>query len=172
MLNDRSIDTLALVGEFHKAFGHSTEIMLTVPDAKILSLRLSLILEEFIELTMAMMSDTALPDDIFETQKGKVVRDLHKAQATIQSLGADAFDVDMTEVADALGDIKYVVDGTAHVMGIPLNSVSEEIHRSNMSKLGRDGKPIYNEFHKIEKGPDYYRPSLKLILDRVAGELV
>jgi predicted HAD superfamily Cof-like phosphohydrolase len=66
--------------------------------------------------------------------------------------------------ADALGDLEYVVNGMALGMGIPLPEVVAEIHRSNMTKLGEDGKPIYREDGKILKGPGYEEPQLLKVL--------
>ena len=65
------------------------------------------------------------------------------------------------EVADALTDILYVTYGAGHAFGIDLDKCFEEVQRSNMSKLGKDGKPIYNEYGKVMKGPDYFKPDLK-----------
>ena len=64
------------------------------------------------------------------------------------------------EVADALTDILYVTYGAGHAFGIDLDKCFEEVQRSNMSKLGKDGKPIYNEHGKVMKGPDYFKPDL------------
>ena len=66
----------------------------------------------------------------------------------------------LTEVADALTDILYVTYGAGHAFGINLDNCFEEVQKSNMSKLGKDGKPIYNEFGKVMKGPDYFKPNL------------
>ena len=66
----------------------------------------------------------------------------------------------LTEVADALTDILYVTYGAGHAFGINLDNCFEEVQKSNMSKLGKDGKPIYNEFGKVMKGPDYFKPDL------------
>ena len=65
------------------------------------------------------------------------------------------------EVADALTDILYVTYGAGHAFGIDLDKCFDEVQRSNMSKLGKDGKPIYNEYGKVMKGPDYFKPDLK-----------
>ena len=73
--------------------------------------------------------------------------------------------MDIVEIADALTDILYVVYGAGHAFGIDLDECYHEVHRSNMSKLGADGKPIYREDGKILKGPDYFHPNLKDILD-------
>ena len=67
---------------------------------------------------------------------------------------------DLLEVADALTDILYVTYGAGHAFGIDLDRCFEEVQNSNMSKLGEDGKPIYNESGKVMKGPNYYKPDL------------
>ena len=67
---------------------------------------------------------------------------------------------DLLEVADALTDILYVTYGAGHAFGIDLDKCFEEVQNSNMSKLGEDGKPIYNESGKIMKGPKYFKPDL------------
>jgi predicted HAD superfamily Cof-like phosphohydrolase len=79
-----------------------------------------------------------------------------------------ALEGDVTEVADALGDQLYILCGTIlkHGMQDKIVEVFEEIQRSNMSKLGADGKPIYREDGKVLKGPDYFRPNIKAILER------
>ena len=67
---------------------------------------------------------------------------------------------DLKEVADALTDILYVTYGAGHAFGIDLDKCFEEVQNSNMSKLGVDGKPIYNEKGKVMKGPNYFKPDL------------
>ena len=67
---------------------------------------------------------------------------------------------DIKEVADALTDILYVTYGAGHAFGINLDKCFEEVQNSNMSKLGNDGKPIYNEKGKVMKGPKYFKPDL------------
>jgi len=67
---------------------------------------------------------------------------------------------DLLEVADALTDILYVTYGAGHAFGIDLDKCFEEVQSSNMSKLSEDGKPIYNEFGKVMKGPKYFKPDL------------
>ena len=67
---------------------------------------------------------------------------------------------DIKEVADALTDILYVTYGAGHAFGINLDKCFEEVQSSNMSKLGEDGKPIYNEKGKVMKGPNYFKPDL------------
>ena len=67
---------------------------------------------------------------------------------------------DIKEVADALTDILYVTYGAGHAFGIDLDSCFEEVQNPNMSKLGPDGKPIYNDKGKVMKGPNYFKPDL------------
>ena len=67
---------------------------------------------------------------------------------------------DLLEVADALTDILYVTYGAGHAFGIDLDKCFEEVQRSNMSKLDKEGNPIYNEFGKVMKGPKYFKPNL------------
>ena len=69
-------------------------------------------------------------------------------------------DNNIKEVADALTDILYVTYGAGHAFGINLDQCFDEVQNSNMSKLGNDGKPIYNEQGKVMKGPNYFRPDL------------
>ena len=75
---------------------------------------------------------------------------------------------DLVEVADALGDMLYILCGTIieHGMQHKIEEVFNEIQRSNMSKLGADGKPIYREDGKVLKGPNYFKPDIKQILDK------
>ena len=67
---------------------------------------------------------------------------------------------DLLEVADALTDILYVTYGAGHAFGIDLDKCFDEVQNSNMSKLGEDGEPIYNESGKVMKGPNYFKPNL------------
>ena len=71
----------------------------------------------------------------------------------------------LKEIADALTDLLYVTYGAGHAYGINLAKCFAEVHRSNMSKLGQDGKPIYNEKGKVMKGPNYFEPNLKQCLE-------
>ena len=70
------------------------------------------------------------------------------------------------EVADALTDILYVTYGAGHAFGINLDKCFEEVQNSNMSKLGDDGKPIYNEHGKVMKGPSYFKPDLNKFINQ------
>ena len=75
---------------------------------------------------------------------------------------------DLVEVADALGDMLYILAGTIieHGMQYKIAEVFDEIQRSNMSKLGEDGKPIYREDGKVLKGPNYFKPNIQAILEK------
>lgn len=75
---------------------------------------------------------------------------------------------DLIEVADALGDMLYILCGTIleHGMQYKIEEVFEEIQRSNMSKLGADGKPIYREDGKVLKGPNYFKPDINAVLNK------
>ena len=72
---------------------------------------------------------------------------------------------DLKEIADALTDILYVTYGAGHAYGIDLDKCFKEVQKSNMSKLGEDGKPIYNEKGKVMKGPKYFEPNLKQFIE-------
>ena len=72
---------------------------------------------------------------------------------------------DLKEVADALTDILYVTYGAGHAFGINLNKCFKEVQDSNMSKLGKDGKPIYNDNGKVMKGPNYFKPDFSKIIN-------
>jgi predicted HAD superfamily Cof-like phosphohydrolase len=75
---------------------------------------------------------------------------------------------DLVEVADALGDMLYILCGTIieHGMQDKIEEVFNEIQRSNMSKLGADGKPIFREDGKVLKGPNYFKPNIKAVLEK------
>ena len=95
----------------------------------------------------------------FSTEKINKLRiDLIKEE--LQELNEAMNNNDLLEVADALTDILYVTYGAGHAFGIDLDKCFEEVQNSNMSKLGGDGKPIYNESGKVMKGPNYFKPDL------------
>ena len=72
---------------------------------------------------------------------------------------------DLVEVADALTDLLYVIYGAGHAFGIDLDQCFDEVQKSNMSKLGEDGKPIYNDAGKVMKGPNYFKPNLSKFIN-------
>jgi len=100
-----------------------------------------------------------LPDQNLAKLRLELIRE------EVEELNVGIEGMDIVEIADALTDILYVVYGAGHAFGIDLDECYQEVHRSNMSKLGADGKPIYREDGKILKGPDYFHPNLKDILD-------
>ena len=73
---------------------------------------------------------------------------------------------DLLEVADALTDLLYVTYGAGHAFGIDLDKCFNEVQNSNMSKLGKDGKPIYNDSGKVMKGPNYFKPDLNKFVNK------
>ena len=72
----------------------------------------------------------------------------------------------LTEVADALTDILYVTYGAGHAFGINLDECFDEVQKSNMSKLGIDGKPIFNDKGKVMKGPNYFKPNFSKLIGK------
>ena len=95
----------------------------------------------------------------FSTDKiNKLRLDLIKEE--LEELTEAMNNKDLLEVADALTDILYVTYGAGHAFGIDLDKCFDEVQNSNMSKLGLDGKPIYNEKGKVMKGPNYFKPDL------------
>ena len=73
-------------------------------------------------------------------------------------------DKNLVEIADSLTDILYVTYGAGHAFGVDLDKCFDEVQKSNMSKLDKDGKPIYNESGKVMKGPNYFKPNLSKFL--------
>jgi predicted HAD superfamily Cof-like phosphohydrolase len=145
------------VREFHEKFNHPIHATPTVPDLKIVKLRLALILEEFTELAEACVNEES-------AESQHLMQTLHHAMSHVKALTEDDVNVSLVDVADALTDINYVVYGAGHCFGLDLDACMQEVQRSNMSKLGADGKPIYNEQGKIMKGPNYVEPDLKSVI--------
>ena len=99
----------------------------------------------------------------FSTEKiNKLRLDLIKEE--LDELTEAMNNKDLLEVADALTDILYVTYGAGHAFGINLDKCFDEVQKSNMSKLDENGKPIYNEFGKVMKGPNYFKPDLSKYL--------
>ena len=95
------------------------------------------------------------PDDkIIQLRYNLIKEELDEFEESIK-------EKNLTEIADALTDLLYVIYGAGHAFGIDLDRCFAEVQRSNMSKLGEDGKPIYNEHGKVMKGPNYTKPNLK-----------
>tara|TARA_B110001450_G_scaffold243517_1_gene254826 strand:- start:303 stop:683 length:381 start_codon:yes stop_codon:yes gene_type:complete len=96
-------------------------------------------------------------DKIINLRRELIEEELDELKAAIKSK-------DITEIADALTDILYVTYGAGHAFGINLDKCFDEVQNSNMSKLGEDGIPIFNEGGKVMKGPNYFKPNLKKFL--------
>ena len=109
-----------------------------------------------------VLTEPTLPEQNLAKLRLELIRE------EVEELNVGIEGMDIVEIADALTDILYVVYGAGHAFGIDLDECYQEVHRSNMSKLGADGKPIYREDGKILKGPDYFHPNLK---DRLDGAL-
>jgi predicted HAD superfamily Cof-like phosphohydrolase len=95
----------------------------------------------------------------FSTEKINKLR-IDLIREELQELTEAMNNKDLLEVADALTDILYVTYGAGHAFGINLDKCFEEVQSSNMSKLGENGEPIYNESGKVMKGPNYFKPDL------------
>ena len=89
---------------------------------------------------------------------------LELIQEELDELSDAIADRDMIQIADALTDLLYVVYGAGHTFGLDLDECFQEVHRSNMSKLGDNGRPIHREDGKVMKGPGYFEPDLEGIL--------
>ncbi len=149
-----------LVKEFHRVFGHAIEGAPLTPDVKVMKFRTRFLLEEISELILALGGRWTGSQHL-----GRAVELIERARDQVLAAKDYEFNnVDLVEVADALGDLDYITNGAALVFGIPLPEVTAEIHRSNMTKLGTDGKPIYNDEGKVIKGPNYETPQLEMIL--------
>ena len=101
-----------------------------------------------------------------EFPENKIVRlRIDLIQEELNELKEAIKNKDIVEVADALTDILYVTYGAGHSFGVNLDQCFDEVQRSNMSKLGEDGNPIYNDSGKVMKGPNYFAPNLKKIVN-------
>jgi len=125
--------------EFHKAFGHPIDEVMTVDN---LELRRSLITEEYQEL-MEEISSISL--DLARGRKPPIER--------------------KANLLKELCDLQYVISGLAVAFGLPLQPAFNRVHASNMSKLDADGNPIYREDGKVMKGPNYRPPNLEDLIN-------
>lgn len=142
------------VREFHEVFGHTVSYdCKQAPDIRVRVLRVQMLASELVELARAMgvqlkifsLASSSEDDCVFCEPEPDAV-------------------YDPVEAADALGDLRYLVDGGNLVCGFPGGLVLAEIHRSNMSKLGTDGQPVKRADGKIMKGPNYTKPDIKKVL--------
>lgn len=148
-------DSMMMVREFHEAYGVPVRTSPTTDiSAEERVLRVRLVLEEAFEFCAAMGCRVEV------AQPEHVNADTIEVEIDPTSPG-----INLVESADALADIEYVVNGSALCLGIPQAAVVREVHRSNMSKLGEDGKPIYREGDgKVLKGPGYFKPDIAAVL--------
>ncbi len=156
--------SIHLVREFHEIFGHPIATAPTTPDAKRRLLRFRLIFEELLEFGRAIGVDDLA--NVTQEEFDALVR------TALNSFSIDeTCEVNLPEAADALGDIDYVVQGSNLEFGFPAEKISAEIHEANLSKLGPDGRPIYDAAGKVVKGPNTRKPDiLKILLDSaIAG---
>lgn len=121
---------MTVVREFHDAFGLPSADYPSVPSIEVLQLRMRLIDEEYKEVRAELV---------------KLMRP--------QTLGSQ-LEI-LRSLLKELADLRYVVEGAAVSLGLPIDAAYAEVHRSNMSKLGGDGKPIYRDDMKVLKGPNY-----------------
>lgn len=155
-------DASRSVRQFMTAFGQPVRMKPThiITDQERL-LRARLVLEEAIEFVESMGCIVAYKPNNDEPDMIGVVGD------AITALPLPGVSIDVEKAADALADSLVVVYGSAHTLGIPLDSVFSEVHRSNMSKLGHDGKPLLREDDgKVLKGPQYTPPNVAGVLAR------
>ena len=118
-------------------------------------------MEEFQELCAASLNENSATAQ-------QILESLQQAQKHIRQLEETDKDLNLVEIADALTDINYVTYGAGHCYGIDLDSCMTEVQKSNMSKLGKDGKPLFNSMGKVMKGPNYQKPNLaKLLYDEL-----
>jgi len=96
----------------------------------------------------------SFPDDKITSLRYELIKE------ELEELKEAMDNKDIKEVADALTDILYVTYGAGHAFGIDLDKCFQEVQNSNMSKLGTDGRPIYNDKGKVMKGPNYFKPDL------------
>ena len=104
-------------------------------------------------------SKASFPDKKVQDLRYELIRE------ELEELRVALDEKNLKEVADALTDILYVTYGAGHAFGIDLDKCFNEVQDSNMSKLGQDGKPIYNEGGKVMKGPNYFKPNLQKFIE-------
>lgn len=146
-------DPEALVRDFHSRYGLPVVDDAPSADRDRVHMRLALVVEEAAELVAA----------VYGTDAAR-----HLEEAFTRAVAADDGRRDVVAAADALGDLVYVVYGMALELGVPLPEVLAEIHASNLSKLGADGRPVLRADGKVLKGPDYRPPDVAGVLARRA----
>lgn len=149
-----------LVGEFHEAMGLPKETLLHQVDPERVRLRLLLILEETREVVDAVAEGADICPNL-------LMAVYHLKQAWEHVGRAQPFELEMrnlAHVAKELADLEYVTVGAGHEFAFDLDAVFAEVHSSNMSKLGDDGKPIYGPNGKVQKGPNFRPANVEKVL--------
>lgn len=142
----------AMVREFSIHYGFPISTVPNVASKATRALRVKLLIEEVLELASALKVSV----EVGHTEEGDPAYE-------VTAYGDDS-EVDLVEAADALGDIEYVTHGANLAFGLPADKVFAEIQRSNMTKLGADGLPVYRADGKLIKGPNWEPPKIEPIL--------
>jgi predicted HAD superfamily Cof-like phosphohydrolase len=151
------------VMEFHKAFRQPINTIPHVPSTEHVRLRLRLIKEEFIELFEACATANGWKrHDATKHNRAEIERASSILSAVIARV--EASDVDLVELVDAMADLDYVVEGSRLECGVNGPAVADEVHRSNMAKLGPDGNPNYREDGKVIKPTGWTPPDIAGVL--------
>lgn len=151
------------VADFHTAFGHPVRTVPQMLEPKEAELRVKLIAEELIEYAMALGVQLDLRTMPTHNQ-ADIKERCNDQYLYVEAWPRSIYATDTVLAADALGDIAYVVAGANHCHGFAADIITNEIHHSNMSKLGLDGKPLKREDGKVLKGPGYFEPDIESIL--------
>lgn len=146
--------TIDYVRQFHRTYEQPIETGPLVPAFEQRKLRINLILEELEEFTLSSDITSPAINQAFEQLKACINR--------VPSNAGECANI--VFAADALADLDYVVAGGNLVWGIPAERVMAEVHRSNMSKLGADGKPMKRPDGKVIKGPGFFEPDIGKII--------
>lgn len=147
------------VAEFHESFGHPIVSKPKVPNPARTRLRMLLIVEEALEVLKAIKLEKGPSRISIATEKMAEALN-HIRHAEDSEFG----ELDLTNLAKELADLEYVTCGAALEFGVDLDRVMQEVHRSNMSKLGSDGRPLYNDVGKVIKGPNYQEADIESVL--------
>lgn len=145
------------VGTFMSTFGQDVNETFTDPGIDTVKLRLELINEEFREVFNEVI-DTKSVNGIVANAMFKTMSNL------IRDLTAEDVSINHVNLAKELVDLEYVMLGAGHAFGVDLDACFDEVQRSNMSKLGEDGKPIYRDDGKVLKGPNYFKADVGKVL--------
>lgn len=156
--DDRHSKVLAFHALYKVPIANKTDEVISHMSDERITLRLNLLIEEVNELLRDGFGINAKID--YSTTDGKF-----HGNNLLQAVKSSKYR-NVVEVADALGDISYVVDGFAIEAGLNLDDVIGEIHASNMTKIGEDGSPIYRADNKVLKGPFFTEPNIEQVLFR------